>query len=74
MFSNAEVGDTVIIESSINFCEGGSSIVNKIQTRYNSKTGEPYKIITTEYGKFRADNGSMFGKRSPYYIDKVIKK
>lgn len=72
MFSNVKVGDKLVIDSYVNFCTGGIEEVTKIDTRFNSKTGKPYKVIVTDSGKYRASNG-MSIKRSPYYISGIMK-
>ncbi len=43
--SGIKVGDIIDIEYYSNMGNGEKKIVTKITTRYNSKTGKPYKVI-----------------------------
>lgn len=53
----AQKGDYVYSDGLSGFCYGGYEKIKEISVRYNPKTGEPYKIVKTEAGTYRYDDG-----------------
>ena len=71
---NAKVGDTVMIECYTSMGSGGKAKVTAIKTRYNEKTGKPYKVICCGKRWFRASDGDAMNEPTMYYISHVVKE
>ena len=67
-------GDTVTITGDSGFCCTETVVIRKTQTRYDSKTGQPYQIYTTDTGqKFDGRDGWAITPPMAYYIKGVAK-
>jgi DNA invertase Pin-like site-specific DNA recombinase len=64
----AQVGDLVWVDGYSGFCQGDFEKIKSIETRYDTKTGEPYKVIKTSDGVYRYDNGQRIKGASAYSI------
>lgn len=64
----AKVGDYVYVDGYSSFCTGSKERIRAFETRYNSKTGEPYEVVVTTDGVFRKDNGSSIKGATAYSI------
>lgn len=64
----AQVGDLVWVDGYSGFCQGGFEKIKAIETRYNTKTGEPYKVVITKDGVYRFDDGSCIKGATAYSI------
>lgn len=67
-FKDAKPGMYAYVDGESSFCEGGYELITDIKTKYNEDTGEPYKVIVTEDGTYRGDNGYAITAPSAYSI------
>ena len=71
-----KIGDKVYMDGYTSIAQSGCSmedtvIIKKDQTRYNEKTGKPFKIVRAFGEWWYAENGSSYtNKNSMYYITK----
>lgn len=68
-FSKIMVGQTVIVECDSGLGSGGPEVVSNITTRYDEKTGVPYKVIWCGSHGFDARNGWAITPPTAYYLD-----
>lgn len=71
---NAKVGDTVQIECYTSLGDDFEAKVTDIKTRYNEKTGKPYKVICCGDHWFSGFHGGAMNAPIMYYISHVIRK
>lgn len=65
----AVVGDYVYIDGDSGFCYGCFEKIKAFETRYNEKTGKPYKVvITSSDDVYRFDDGVCLKGASAYRI------
>lgn len=64
----AKKGDYAYVDGLSGFCDGGYEKILDISVRYNSKTGEPYKIVKTDSGTYRFDDGRCIKGALAYEI------
>ncbi len=63
------VGDYADVDGDSGFCYGGYRRITDIITRYNEKTGKPYKVICCGDDWYRFNGGHCIKGASAYSIE-----
>lgn len=72
--NNCKVGDTVWCGGDSGFCDSSFEKIKKIEKRYNSITGKPYKIfVLSGNRKFNGITGFAINSPTAYRIELRIK-